>query len=83
MRLRYRYYTQTAADDFVVRLPDEPLPEFRTSDSDLGEYDAHSFGVKLTWFKTGSWEFDVGVEHILREDGLDSTLASIGYKLYF
>ena len=83
LRLRYRYYTQTAADDFVESLPDGiPLPEFRTSDSDLGEYDAHSVGLKLIWYRRGDYEFDVGVDQVVRGDGLNSTVASIGYKVY-
>lgn len=81
MRLRYRYYTQTAADDYAESLPDEPAPEFRTSDSELAEYDAHSAGLKLIWFQKGAWEFDVGGDYVLREDGLDTLLASIGWKM--
>jgi hypothetical protein len=80
-RLRYRYYTQGASDHWVESLPDgEPLPEFRTSDSDLADFDAHSFGLKLILFRTGRWEFDIGVDQVLRSDGLDATLATIGYK---
>lgn len=82
LRLRYRYYTQTEADDFVESLPDGPLPEFRTSDSDLGAYDAHSVGLKLSWFQWGSWELDAGVDQVFRSDGLDALLASIGFKLH-
>ncbi|HTF89311.1 MAG TPA: DUF3570 domain-containing protein [Planctomycetota bacterium] len=82
MRLRYRYYTQSAADDYVESLPNAPLPEFRTSDSELGEYDAHSVGLKFLWFRKGEWEFDIGGDYMLREDGLDTMLASIGWKTY-
>lgn len=82
LRLRYRYYNQTEADDYVESLPGgAPLPEFRTSDSDLGDYDAHSFGAQLVLYRQGAWELDVGVDQVLREDGLDATLATIGYRL--
>lgn len=82
LRLRYRYYTQTAADDYVESLPGAaPIPQFRTSDSELGDYDAHGFGIKLIWFEKGSWEADLGADTILREDGLDTVLASIGFKI--
>lgn len=81
LRLRYRYHTQSAADDFVESLlPDDAVPEFRTSDSDLGEFDAHSFGAQFVLYRAGHWEFDIGADQVLREDGLDATLASIGYR---
>lgn len=83
VRLRYRFYTQTEADDYVESLPGAaPVPEFRTSDTELGAYDAHSFGIKLLWFRQGAWEFDLGLDQVLSSDGLDSTLATIGYKLH-
>lgn len=83
LRLRYRYYAQTAADDYYLSLPGgAPPPEFRTSDSDLGEFDSHSVGAKLSWFRRGAWEFDIGADHVMREDGLDSSFASIGFVMH-
>lgn len=83
LRLRYRYYAQTGADDYYVSLPGgEPVPEFHTSDSDLGEFDSQSFGIKLVWFRRSSWEFDIGADHVVRDDGLDSSFASIGFKTH-
>lgn len=84
LRLRYRYYSQTAADDYVVSLAGgAEIPEFRTSDSELGEYDAQSVGAKLVWFRRGRWELDLGVDRVSRSDGLDSTLGSLGYKVHW
>lgn len=83
LRLRYRYYTQSEADDYYESLPGAaPVPRFRTSDSELGAYDAHSFGVKFLWYSRGAWEFDVGLDQVISGDGLDSTLATVGYKLH-
>jgi hypothetical protein len=43
-----RYYTQTAADFYRVSLSNgEPLPQFASADSRLGDFDAITVGVKF------------------------------------
>jgi hypothetical protein len=82
MRLRYRYYTQTEADDFSDEfLQAAGTPEFRTQDSDLGAFDSHTFGVRFDAFSESglpTWHFDLN--YALRGDGLDHLYAAIGYR---
>ncbi|MFT7486371.1 MAG: hypothetical protein ACI9F9_002226 [Candidatus Paceibacteria bacterium] len=87
LRLRYRYYTQTAADDFGEHFSaldaDSPsaseLPGERTQDSDLGAYDAHTVGTKWTWFLAQEDTFTLNLDYTLRSDGLDQIFASVAY----
>ena len=76
VRFRYRFYTQTEANDFnehfLVR------KKFRTQDSDLGDYSAHTLGLKFTWQASPTLKFDFGGDFVLRSDGIDQILSSIG-----
>lgn len=78
MDLSYRYYTQDAADYWSDSFTGTgPLPEFRTQDSDLGEFDSNLFGAHWRWGSRRQWDF--GLNHLLRSDGLDHTFFSIGW----
>lgn len=88
MRLRFRYYTQDPAkywnEHFVASTPGQTtFPDReRTQDSDLGDFDAQTYGCKLIYEKN-AYRFDVGVDYISRSDGLDSWLTSFGYHWSF
>lgn len=84
LRLRYRYYTQSAADDFIKSLTTPlAIPEFRTQDSDLADFDSNTLGAKLLWYLGKSNSIDFGVDYVLRSDGLDHVLASFGWRHVF
>jgi len=85
MRLRYRYYTQTEADDFGDSfLAADPTPEFRTQDSELGAFDSHTVGVRFDAFASDgapTWYLDLN--YAMRSDGIDHVYAGIGYRFGF
>jgi hypothetical protein len=85
MRLRYRYYVQTAADDFDESfLASDPTPEFRTQDSELGDLDSHTVGVRFDAFNTrGAPTWYVDFNYALRSDGLDHFYVGLGYRFGF
>lgn len=77
MRVRYRFYLQTEADYFDDHFT-EPK-EFQTQDSDLGDFNTHTFGVLFNWFRGENHSLDFGVDYALRSDGLDHIFASFGW----
>jgi len=84
-RLRYRLYTQTAADDFQEHVY-PPFPaddEYRTQDSDLAAFDAHTLGAKWTWFAERDVAYDLSLDYTMRSDGLDQFFASVGWNWSF
>jgi hypothetical protein len=80
-RLRYRFYTQTAADDFQESFTEETSQ--RTQDSDLGDFTSHSVGLKFDWHISNSLVWDIGGDYVLRDDGLDQILFSSGFRKEF
>jgi hypothetical protein len=89
-RLRYRYYSQTAADQysehFFVPPGDRPrfvAEEERTQDADLGDFNSHTIGLKLTWGVTEAISLDLAGDYILRSDGLDQILVAGGIRWDF
>lgn len=74
--LKYRYYSQTAADAFAEHFT--TLPEYRTQDSDLGAFDSSLFGAHFQ-FGIGSPVWDFGINYLSRSDGLDHMFLSIGW----
>ena len=80
-RLRYRFYTQTEADDYREHFTEET--EFRTQDSDLAEYTANSFGIQFNLFQSEYTTYDISLDYVLRSDGLDQVLAGVGVKRRF
>ncbi len=81
-RLRYRFYTQTEADDFgehftTAFASDE---DYRTQDSDLAAFDAHTLGTKWTWTLGAGSSWDFNLDYTLRSDGLDQFFGSVGWR---
>ncbi|MCA8923368.1 MAG: DUF3570 domain-containing protein [Planctomycetes bacterium] len=92
VRFRYRFYAQTAAKDYSRHFfvpsaarPSDPLKPGtrRTQDSDLSEFSSHTIGLKLTLHATDSVELDLGGDYVLREDGIDQLLVSVGVRVGF
>ena len=85
LRLRYRFYTQTEADDFEEHydMPFVGDTDYRTQDSDLAAFDAHTFGTKWTWYRSKADTWDLNLDYTLRSDGLDQIFASIAWRWSF
>ncbi|MEZ6187156.1 MAG: DUF3570 domain-containing protein [Planctomycetota bacterium] len=92
VRFRYRFYLQTAADDYSERFfvspsarPTDVLDPGteRTQDSDLGDFTSHTLGLKFTIHATDSVRFDLAGDYVLREDGIDQILLSAGLRVGF
>ena len=81
VRGRYRFYLQTAADDYEDNF--FVLPSDRTQDSDLADFNSHTLGVALNWLATENTTFDLSLDYISRSDGIDHILASIGWHCDF
>ena len=82
-RLRYRFYAQTAADDYSAHFEMEDPPTFRTQDSDLGDFTANGAGIKFSWYVSETLRFDVSGDYILRSDGIDQVLGGAGFNWAF
>ncbi|MAF66955.1 MAG: hypothetical protein CMJ84_15030 [Planctomycetes bacterium] len=81
LRLRYRFYTQSAADFFSESFIEEvPL---RTQDSDLADFDSHTFGTRLTWQRSATSSIDLDLNYTLRSDGLDHIYTLLGWSWNF
>lgn len=76
----FRYHAQTGVDFFstAFRLPDNPLVP-RTADSDLAEFHAQEYGLKLLWLAQGQRSLDIGYFHYFRDNGLSANVISFGY----
>lgn len=75
--LRYRYYSQSAADAYAEHFA--TLPVERTQDSDLGEFDSSLLGAHIKWGDPGeAWDF--GMNYLDRSDGLDHIFFNIGWS---
>ena len=83
LMLRYRYYNQTAADYFDLDVQVGDAEEFRTQDSDLGEFDTNSLGARLVWYRSANQSLDFGLDFATRSDGLDYIYASIGWSMSY
>ena len=81
-RLRYRFYAQTAADDYSDHF-NLVTPEFRTQDSDLGDFNANGAGLKFSWYFSKTLRFDISGDYIQRSDGIDQVLGAVGFNWSF
>ena len=85
-RVGYRFYTQTAADDYRQNFPGTSaadLPRFRTQDADLGDFSSHALGVRFDWFASPTTRWDLTFDFQSRDDGLDYLFGSIGWTTTF
>jgi hypothetical protein len=85
-RVRYRLYTQTAADDyqeFYVGGTIAELPAFRTQDADLGDFSSHGLGFRFDYFTSSASRWDFTFDYTTRSDGLDYLFGSIGWSTSF
>ncbi len=86
VRPAYRFHSQTEVDDFLDETA-AAIPEERTQDSDLADFDSHTFGLKLVFprvFLFGmEQEVEVGFDYTLRSDDLDALSATFGYQWRF
>lgn len=80
MRFRYRYYNQSAADYFGTFATTET---YMTQDSDLGDFNSHTIGMRLIGYRNGLQGWDAGIDYVLRDDDLDHIIASFGYLWTF
>ena len=85
----YRYYTQVESKYFAPYEAHLSTEEFYTSDYDLSTFDAHQYGlgVSYTDIFTGAhvWKFgikniDLRYNHYSRSDGLEANIVSFGMK---
>lgn len=84
LRVRYRYYDQSESEYYHINLSAaDPIPRYRTQDSDYGSFDAHTIGAKFDWTYAKEWMFDIGVDYTIRSDGLDYVFGSVGVRRNF
>ena len=81
-RLRYRFYAQTSADDYSESF-NLVTPEFRTQDSDLGDFTANGAGIKFSWYLFETLRFDLSGDYIQRSDGIDQVLGAVAFNWSF
>ncbi len=80
LRPSYRFHSQTEIDHFVP--PNSPaIPKYRTQDSDLGEFDSHTIGLKITLFESPllGEEFSLMMDYSTRSDGISWYMIAIGF----
>lgn len=81
LRVGYRFYLQTAADDFKSHFTS--LPAKRTQDSDLAKFNAHGINAGLLWQPFETLSFDVTAGYTFRDDGIDQLMLSAGVRKSF
>lgn len=79
----YRYYDQQGASFFDFSF--EELERYRSSDSDLGNFDGHSFGLLgsikgPSWFTKKQANYDLGINYYARSDDLDFYWLTLGWR---
>lgn len=83
-RLGYRYYTQTAADDYDDHFTDPvDIPARRTQDSDLADFDSHGLYGAVLWQPFETLSLDLTAGYTFREDGIDQLTLSFGVRQSF
>lgn len=82
----YRYHYQTAVDQFVD-VSETTIPEERTQDSDLDDFDSHTFGIKLVAPHVDIFgvdtELEIGGDWSVRSDSLNSFSVTVGFMVRF
>ena len=80
-RLRYRFYIQTPSRHWDDHFTEED--RYRTQDSDLGDFYSNTLGASLTWRFAENMAVDLGGDYVLRSDGIDQILGTIGWRWDF
>jgi len=80
MELRYRFYTQGAADFYQREIFTVAPTGDRTQDSDLGDFSSHTFGTTWTWNRSASTRWTFSVDYSIRDDDLNNIYALVGYR---
>lgn len=86
LRLRYRFYTQTEADDFQEHFLGTvagDLPEFRTQDAELASFISHAMGTRFDLTPRGQHKWYLDLNYVLRSDDLDGYFGAVGYSVDF
>jgi hypothetical protein len=90
VRARYRFYIQSAADDYDEHFVVPPgataafvATQDRTQDSDLGAFSSHTVGLRVDWQVVAAHHLDLSVDYVLRSDGLDQVLFGFGWRWEF
>jgi hypothetical protein len=80
----YRYYVQTGADFFGTSFPvDVPRLAPRTSDSDLADFHAHRYGLKLLLLPNQDTRLDAGYFYYARSNDLRAHIVTLGMGASF
>lgn len=79
--LHYRFYTQGAADAWAESFTS--LPEERTQDPDLGDFDSSLLGTYMSWGGAQADTWSVSLDYLSRSDGLDHWFLGLGWKRNF
>lgn len=81
LRLGYRFYVQTAADDFDAHFTS--LPSKRTQDSDLADFNSHGINGGLLWYPFETLSLDLTAGYTFRDDGIDQLVLSAAIRKSF
>ncbi|MEQ8762786.1 MAG: DUF3570 domain-containing protein [Planctomycetota bacterium] len=86
-RVRYRYYSQTAADDYQDHFYGDPtaipVPKNRTQDSDLADLSSHTLGLRFDWYVTANSRLGLSGDTVMRSDGIDQILLALSWTWTF
>ncbi|QDV05600.1 hypothetical protein Poly30_10980 [Planctomycetes bacterium Poly30] len=83
LELRYRFYTQSAADYFQSEIVTGPVPDERTMDFGLGEFSSHTLGGTWQWNNTDSTRWTFSLDYSIRDDDLRTYYGLVGYRWTF
>lgn len=85
----YRYYQQTAADDFAPYNQHLSTSSFYTSDYDLSGFDSHQWGIAISYrsvfstlklFDFGLKSAQIRAQNYQRSDGLSAFIVSTAFR---
>jgi|TARA_R110000868_G_scaffold44683_1_gene148957 hypothetical protein len=79
----YRYYQQQQSRYFAWQF--DGLPPFRSSDSDLGDFDGHTLGLNVSWLGSAPWLqrqawYDMGFQVYDRSDNIRFYWLTVGWR---
>ncbi len=83
LELRYRFYTQTEADDYQREIYSAVPTGDRTQDSGLSDFSSHTVGATWQWNKSASSQWTFSFDYSKRDDDLDNIYGLVGYRWSF